>query len=99
MRPIDAVAYRKVLEEEKDYQLEHCFDSLKIRMGLEIAIADLEDMPTVDAVPVVRCKECKYSFRLTDQDGNRKLLCTEIGKRGLAEDDFCSYGKRRGNCD
>jgi hypothetical protein len=40
------------------------------------------------------CKDCKYSFRLTTQDGEKLLLCTEMGKRGLREDDFCSYGER-----
>jgi hypothetical protein len=40
------------------------------------------------------CKDCRFSFRLTDQDGNKLLLCTEMGRRGLKEDDFCSYGER-----
>lgn len=30
------------------------------RRGVETCIAVLEDMQTVDAVPVVRCRECKY---------------------------------------
>ena len=58
------------------------------------------DFPTIDAVPVVRCKDCKYyregkalspqkfCFRLKDNDGK------EIGYN-FAEDAFCSYGKRR----
>lgn len=50
--------------------------------------------PTVDAVPVVRCRNCLYSFKFTDADGNKRLLCTEIGRRGIDPDGFCSYGKR-----
>ena len=41
------------------------------------------------------CKDCKYSFRLTTQDGEKLLLCTEMGKRGLAENAFCYYGEWR----
>ena len=53
----------------------------------------MERMPTIDAVPVVRCKACGHSFWLTDERGRRMLCCTEIGKRGLSEESFCSFGK------
>ncbi len=46
-----------------------------------------------DLVRVVRCKDCCNSFRLTDQDGNKLILCTKIGSRDMKENDFCSYGK------
>lgn len=49
----------------------------------------------VDAVPVIRCGVCVHSFGVTGLDGTRQLSCTEIGRRGLKEDDFCSYGKLR----
>ena len=52
----------------------------------------LEPAPTVDAVPVVRCRECRYwgyaSGVRQRQDGLRFAWCP-------AEDDFCSYGERR----
>lgn len=60
-RLIDAIADCKVLREEMDYLLELTktkgFNTLKERMGLEVAIADLGDMPTVDAVEVADMKE------------------------------------------
>lgn len=45
---------------------------------------------TVDAVPVVRCRDCEYIY--TDGDGY--LACV---KSGLYpdENDYCSRGKRR----
>ena len=52
-----------------------------------------QQRPTVDAVPVVRCKECKYSY--DDLDG----LCCTYGvciDRIVPEDFYCSYGERRG---
>lgn len=56
----------------------------------------LSSIPTVDAVPVVRCKDCKYLKRKTSVGGFCK--CGEVnGGRpfGRVNDDFCSYGKRR----
>lgn len=32
------------------------------RRGVETCIAVLEDMQTMDAVPVVRCRECKHRY-------------------------------------
>ncbi len=49
----------------------------------------LYEMPTVDAVEVVRCKECKW---YKDFDGCF-FSTTEV-----KEDDFCSYGERKTDC-
>lgn len=52
----------------------------------------LADMPTVDAVPVVRCKDCEYSY-----DEISYLCCSH----GVCVDCevppnfYCAYGKRR----
>lgn len=56
----------------------------------------IEDAPTVDAVPVVRCKDCTYAEFV---EGSEECLhCMTI--TGLCtyvmDDDFCSYGERRG---
>ena len=51
----------------------------------------IENAPTVDAVEVVRCKDCKHlGFKgLCDGVCNRKMV-------GIVNpDDFCSYGERR----
>lgn len=48
--------------------------------------------PTVDAVPVVRCRDCKYLY--TDEYGF--LACAESGAMlGPEDDDYCSRGQRR----
>ena len=53
----------------------------------EDTILDLIDsVPTVDAVPVVRCKDCKHEF------GGSCIIC---GFQKRKPDDFCSYGKRK----
>lgn len=71
--------------------------------SLEIAYALLkkkvEDAPTVDAVVVTRCKDCKH-YDLG--------VCLKIYSDGNAQkdswqsrnpDDFCSYGERKDGAD
>lgn len=49
----------------------------------------VEMAPTVDAVEVVRCKDCKNNGACSIQDAMNWTPRTEIG------DYFCSYGERR----
>ena len=51
----------------------------------------ISEAPTVDAVPVVRCRECKYR---DGTPGQPNILCGQ-----MHEDDFCSYGERKGSAD
>ena len=57
-------------------------------------VFDVEEMPTVDAVEVVRCKDCKWSKRdnLLDKHWCKHFLC----ESEVRENDYCSYGERRG---
>jgi hypothetical protein len=62
--------------------------------------AAIEAAPTIDAVPVVRCKDCVCVSGLNDD-----LICSRIrdvmdgyyhGTVDIVKpDDYCSYGKRR----
>ena len=55
-------------------------------------VLELLDGDCVDAVEVVRCKDCK-SFKWNPfGDGN--YVCTKLSKH-TNEDFFCSYGERR----
>ena len=56
----------------------------------------LENTPAVDAVEVVRCKDCKHCF--FDLSGRDYHICMKNGflsMNRVKEDDFCSYGERR----
>jgi hypothetical protein len=71
---------------------------LRTAKGLGSIIAEtivrfLKKQPTVDAVEVVRCKDCKYY-----ENKNINLLpyCTLCGITKF-EDDFCSCGERKDN--
>lgn len=54
----------------------------------------IANAPTVDAVEVVRCKDCKY-LMFSDCYGE----CGQ-GHMGIVRpDDFCSYGERKEGAD
>ena len=75
-----------VCEEFPDGYCEFGFSREKIR---EL----LRDIPTVDAVPVVRCRECKYRFK---NNGHDKSGCPIIDTNIWMDDnDFCSHGERK----
>ena len=54
--------------------------------------------PTVDAVEVLRCRDCKY---LEKDDGLKYgRMCLKLGNSSLChDDDFCSYGERKEGAD
>ena len=54
----------------------------------------IADAPTVDAVEIVRCRDCKYGD--WDSEPNDAMVCMRT-KDGFwrSGNDFCSYGKRK----
>lgn len=58
----------------------------------------LNNAPTVDAVPVVRCRDCKHRgtddciFHIKGEPADEELLLK-------LDNDFCSYGKRKEGAD
>lgn len=53
---------------------------------------------TIDAVPVVRCAECKYWLCVEDGFGdctNRRFRLDGCADPSMKMDDFCSCGERR----
>lgn len=53
----------------------------------------IDDMPTADVVPVVRCKDCKH-YKKINYDDVKPNTC-EITTRRQQPYDFCSYGERK----
>ena len=47
----------------------------------------INDTPTIDNVPVVRCRECIHRV---GTPGQPNILCGQ-----MHDDDFCSYGQRK----
>ena len=55
-----------------------------------------DSLPTIDAVPVVRCRECQHCKETVDYNGPG-LFCSIWGRewQRVQPDDFCSYGQRK----
>ena len=59
--------------------------------GLESAMAQCAKAPTVDAVEVVRCKDCEYTC-----PGTSGIVCTMWGA-GTEPDGWCYKAERKDN--
>ena len=54
------------------------------------SIGHIREAKTVDAVPVIRCKDCKH-WQCDDVDS----YCDELGIFGTDMNSYCSYAKRK----
>lgn len=55
------------------------------------------DAPTIDAVPVVRCRECMYSAPIVDAITHERngFWCAILDLENVEEDFYCKDGQRR----
>ena len=95
-RLIDADAIIDFIDMDSTWDpLETCFS--------EKAVVDmLESAPTVDAVEVVRCKDCKHWNIRKGNDPTQLYFCNFNNlwsKPCRAPYDFCSYGERKEGVD
>lgn len=59
----------------------------------------IDNAPTVDAVTVVRCKDCKHHFyKYVDEEIGEIGGCKVFGC-AITNNDFCSYGERKDKAD
>ena len=74
----------------------------------ENCLAEIDAAPTVDAVPVVRCQECKHHRDKNEQEQQYLvediLICTSPDAtddcwNAVWPDHFCSYGERKEGAD
>ena len=62
----------------------------------EDVIMMIKTAPTVDAVEVIRCRDCKFGTHFGDLE-DEWINCRNLhGKPLMPFDGFCSYGERRG---
>ena len=79
-------------------RLDHCdkeHGSEDFVLGIESVLEYAEYLPTVDAVPVTRCKYCKYWQ--DNNDGYPHEECRWGHGETPDDNDFCSYGERKNN--
>ena len=57
----------------------------------------IDNAPTVDAVPVVRCRDCGHGMRCVDG----YVRCSHPSGKSILmkSSDFCSYGERKEGTD
>ena len=79
--------------------IDECSQESRFRVYYGYAKSFIDDAPTIDAVPVVRCKDCKhYDMGVCLKiysDGNTHPEAWQSRK----SEDFCSYGERKESAD
>ena len=95
MRLIDADDFKNYLEKIRQEMLEE--DTMSSNFAAEVIETAqdeyLQNAPTVDAVEVVRCKDCKKWLKV-EPSGTNCRVCA-VTTRSRLPFDFCSYGERR----
>ena len=65
----------------------------QMRGGIRKALRCIEQAPTVDAVEVARCKDCKRAYH------DPYSGCYYCHERQVQSTHFCSYGERKEGAD
>lgn len=65
-------------------------DGITSSTVLKQTITDIDNAPTIDAVPVVRCKDCKHWYN----DGDAITWCN-LSKWACGGNGFCLYAERK----
>ena len=65
----------------------------------EDVIMMIKTAPTVDAVPVVRCKDCVNGTVFVNKQGAEYVDCVLDDYSVRKPTDYCSYGKRKEGAD
>ena len=98
-RLIDANVLAKAIRTDYFEHFTQYHDTDQIAL-IDMVCDDIEESPTVDAVEVVRCRECKHWKPSGSKAGNSFLDMEYIGGCEItnyyrSESDFCSYGERK----
>ena len=94
-RLIDANALMDVIRQH-EYRLatkQGSIDYGMFTLGIQQAV---DEQPTVDAVEVVRCRECKHCDPENHHCDHPMSTAAPLSRK---PDDFCSYGERKEGAD
>ena len=73
-----------------DKKIQNTSDYLQHDALIELE-ADVEEIPTVEAVPVVRCKKCEH-WGTGGAGETKHVKCCEYAKYMVGENGYCCYG-------
>lgn len=90
MRLIDADAYKELHRKECPGDCGVC--NLVYGYGKDDICGLIDQAPTIDAVPVVRCKNCKY---FGENDENIPYCVNPFGLDDPEPNGFCNYGRKK----
>ena len=80
-----------------DLKLAFDFDP-DTELDISVVHYGIDHAPTIDAVPVVRCRDCKWCSHFTDGHIECRLLYdlkpVPRTYMQMREDDYCSYGEK-----
>lgn len=96
MRLIDADALIAQCEENAMDEWNKKVSPVSWAYAEEEFASRLYDAPTVDAVPVVRCKDCEFhdtAYTVTDEISKTTVWCC-WWENVVGANRFCDYGKR-----
>ena len=71
---------------------ENCYNGFSDTYDKAMIIDTIDEQPTIDAVPVVRCGECKHRYM------EKGVWTCPFGLM-ITPDGFCNYGERRADGD
>ena len=92
---IEALQHSPWYGDEKDTAYHHRYLTRKEAVEIVRDLA-VKSAPAVDAVRVIRCKNCKYSDTFADTTtATTPLKCLNIRYGGVYPDWYCEHGERR----
>lgn len=92
----DLISKAKTIEMMRKHQpLEYGNDTFGMALNVmwRCMVNVVQDVPTVNAVPVIRCKECIYWDKKYDKCDRNELAYGS--RQDVSEDDFCSWAERK----
>ena len=88
---------------DADRLSENIYDNIRApyeesREAKEECLCAIEESPTIDAVPVVRCKDFMHYLIVDEFEGGKRYMC-KVNHFSYINSDgdmhYCSYGERK----
>lgn len=76
--------------------IDECSQESRFRVYYGYAKSFIDDAPTIDAVEVVRCRDCIGRSTWYNDAEYGCAICGMSGMYPKSEDGYCSYGLRKG---
>lgn len=103
MRLIDVDDVHKLISQLKHYIWKNPIEcnspepKFKETVGVDDLHFEIDKLPTVDAVPVVRCKNCVHRHWEQEPEHGRTVHYCDIFEEQIADNFFCADGRRKDN--